>query len=154
MRTAAADRWRFDRKVVWSPTCLWWVGAIADDGYGRSATGTGRVMSAHRWLWEQDVGPLPATEVSQVAAAHQCPGRRSAGRPDTRPALPAARQVQPAGSGAHACRIDCASDAEGADFSAHPGRSGTGWVRPTATSSTRRGKLDGDSGCPARRICR
>ncbi len=48
MRTAAADRWRFDRKVVWSPTCLWWVGAIGDDGYGRFAAGTGRVMSAHR----------------------------------------------------------------------------------------------------------
>ena len=60
MRTAAADRWRFDRKVVWSPTCLWWVGAIADDGYGRFAAGTGQVMSAHRWLWEQDVGPLPS----------------------------------------------------------------------------------------------
>jgi hypothetical protein len=35
MRKAVVDRWRFDRKVVWSPTCLWWVGAIADDGYGR-----------------------------------------------------------------------------------------------------------------------
>jgi len=58
MRAAVVDRWRFDRKVVWSPTCLWWVGAIGDDGYGRFATGTGRVSSAHRWLWEQDVGPL------------------------------------------------------------------------------------------------
>jgi len=82
MRTAAADRWRFDRKVVWSPTCLWWVGAIADEGYGRSATGTGRVMSAHRWLWEQDVGPLPAgvrlrhccDETSCVRLAHLIPG--------------------------------------------------------------------------------
>ncbi len=42
MRAAVVDRWRFDRKVVWSPTCLWWVGAIGDDGYGRFATGTGR----------------------------------------------------------------------------------------------------------------
>ncbi len=82
MRTAAADRWRFDRKVVWSPTCLWWVGAIADDGYGRFATGTGQVMSAHRWLWEQDVGPLPAgvrlrhccDETSCVRLAHLLPG--------------------------------------------------------------------------------
>ncbi len=82
MRTAVADRWRFDRKVVWSPTCLWWVGAIADDGYGRFATGTGRVMSAHRWLWEQDVGPLPAgvrlrhccDETSCVRLAHLIPG--------------------------------------------------------------------------------
>jgi hypothetical protein len=36
MRKAAANRWRFDRKVVWSPTCLWWVGAIGDDGYAGS----------------------------------------------------------------------------------------------------------------------
>jgi len=76
------DRWRFDRKVVWSPTCLWWVGAIGDDGYGRFAAGTGRVMSAHRWLWEQDVGPLPAgvrlrhccDETSCVRLAHLIPG--------------------------------------------------------------------------------
>ncbi len=61
MRAAVVDRWRFDRKVLWSPTCLWWVGAIGDDGYGRFAAGTGRVMSAHRWLWEQDVGPLRLT---------------------------------------------------------------------------------------------
>ncbi len=82
MRTAVVDRWRFDRKVVWSPTCLWWVGAIADDGYGRFATGTGQVMSAHRWLWEQDVGPLPAgvrlrhccDETSWVRLAHLLPG--------------------------------------------------------------------------------
>ncbi len=46
MRTAVADRWRFDRKVVWSPTCLWWVGAIANDGYGRFATaGCGNTTS-------------------------------------------------------------------------------------------------------------
>ncbi len=82
MRKAVADRWRFDRKVVRSPTCLWWVGAISDDGYGRFATGTGRVMSAHRWLWEQDVGPLPAgvrlrhccDETSCVRLAHLIPG--------------------------------------------------------------------------------
>ena len=82
MRAAVADRWRFDRKVVWSPTCLWWVGAIGDDGYGRFATGTGRVMAAHRWLWEQDVGPLPTgvrlrhccDETSCVRLAHLIPG--------------------------------------------------------------------------------
>ena len=69
-------------QVVWSPTCLWWVGAIADDGYGRFAAGTGRVMSAHRWLWEQGVGPLPAglrlrhscDETSCVRLAHLMPG--------------------------------------------------------------------------------
>ena len=82
MRAAVVDRWRFDRKVVWSPTCLWWVGAIADDGYGRFAAGNGQVMSAHRWLWEQDVGPLPAgvrlrhccDETSCVRLAHLLPG--------------------------------------------------------------------------------
>jgi len=56
--------------------------AIADDGYGRFATGNGQVMSAHRWLWEQDVGPLPAgvrlrhccDETSCVRLAHLLPG--------------------------------------------------------------------------------
>jgi len=41
------------------PGCHFWVGAIADDGYGRIAVGGGRVVRAHRWAWEQAYGPVP-----------------------------------------------------------------------------------------------
>jgi len=41
------------------PGCHFWVGGIADDGYGRIAVGGGRVVRAHRWAWEQAYGPVP-----------------------------------------------------------------------------------------------
>lgn len=50
---------RFAAKVVRTPSCHFWVGAIADDGYGRFAVGGGRVVRAHRWAWEQVYGPVP-----------------------------------------------------------------------------------------------
>ncbi len=39
---------RFAAKVVCTLGCHFWVGAIADDGYGRFAVGGGRVVRAHR----------------------------------------------------------------------------------------------------------
>ncbi len=50
---------RFAAKVVCTPGCHFWVGAIADDGYGRFAVSGGRVVGAHRWAWEQAYGPVP-----------------------------------------------------------------------------------------------
>ncbi|HEX3540523.1 MAG TPA: HNH endonuclease signature motif containing protein [Acidimicrobiales bacterium] len=51
---------RFSTKVVAVPDgCRFWVGAIADDGYGRWTTDDDRTVSAHRWLWEQLHGPVP-----------------------------------------------------------------------------------------------
>jgi len=50
---------RFAAKVVCTPGCHFWVGAIAGDGYGRFAVSGGRVVRAHRWAWEQAYGPVP-----------------------------------------------------------------------------------------------
>ncbi len=50
---------RFAAKVVRPLGCHFWVGGIADDGYGRFAVGGGRVVRAHRWAWEQAYGPVP-----------------------------------------------------------------------------------------------
>lgn len=57
--TAAKLSARFAAKVVRTPGCHFWVGAIADDGYGRFAVGGGRVVRAHRWAWEQAYGAVP-----------------------------------------------------------------------------------------------
>lgn len=50
---------RFAAKVVRTLGCHFWVGRIADDGYGRFAVGGGRVVRAQRWAWEQAYGPVP-----------------------------------------------------------------------------------------------
>ena len=66
-------RRRFDRKVVWTPDCWWWIGAIGDDGYGRFAIGPGQVVRAHRWLWSQDVGPLhPSVPLRHLCDEANC----------------------------------------------------------------------------------
>src|SRR3954468_8900869 len=66
-------RRRFDRKVVWTPDCWWWIGAIGDDGYGRVAIGPGQVVRAHRWLWSQDVGPLhPSVPLRHLCDEANC----------------------------------------------------------------------------------
>jgi hypothetical protein len=52
---------RFLAKVIAVPHgCHYWIGAIADDGYGRWTSADGRTVTPHRWLWEQIVGPIPA----------------------------------------------------------------------------------------------
>jgi hypothetical protein len=52
---------RFLDKVVAVPGwCDFWVGAIADDGYGRWTADDGHTVAPHRWLWEQLHGPIPA----------------------------------------------------------------------------------------------
>jgi len=50
---------RFAAKVVCTLGCHFWVGAIADDGYGRIVVGGGRVVRAHRWAWVQAYWPVP-----------------------------------------------------------------------------------------------
>ena len=50
---------RFAAKVVHTLGCHFWVGGIADVGYGRFAVGGGRVVPARWWAWEQAYGPVP-----------------------------------------------------------------------------------------------
>lgn len=46
---------RFWGKVVKTPDCHFWVGAVSDDGYGRFHV-EGRAVRPHRWLLEQSGG--------------------------------------------------------------------------------------------------
>lgn len=80
-----ADRLRFEAKVIRTPGCAWWRGALGEDGYGRFAIGAGpaaRTVTAHRWVWEHDLGPLPChrqlrhscDETNCVRLDHLLPG--------------------------------------------------------------------------------
>lgn len=70
-RGLCQDRLRFEAKVVRTPSCAWWKGALGEDGYGRYAIGAGpaaRTVSAHRWLWEHELGRL----ADNVMLRHCC----------------------------------------------------------------------------------
>lgn len=63
-RTGELGRYRGDgtasfwRKVDKTPTCWLWTGTSADGRYGRFHL-LGRNYQAHRWAYEQLVGPIP-----------------------------------------------------------------------------------------------
>ena len=70
----SATTWaRFTAKVVITPGCHYWIGAIADDGYGRF-TAAGRTVRAFRFLWTAHHGPLPPNTVvmHQVCDESSC----------------------------------------------------------------------------------
>lgn len=52
------DVQRFWAKVTKTETCWLWTGSLTHDGYGRFRLPTGHVL-AHRWSYEQLVGPIP-----------------------------------------------------------------------------------------------
>ncbi len=59
---------RYHAKVVCTPICDYWVGAIADDGYGRWDLGDGgHIVRPHRWLLETSHGPI-----GSLLACHTC----------------------------------------------------------------------------------
>ena len=87
------DRRRFKTKVLRGPACAWWLGALGEDGYGRFACRSGstvRVGSAHRWVWEHDLGRLPdgvllrhsCDETNCVRLDHLIPGEHPANMAD------------------------------------------------------------------------
>lgn len=58
--------------VVCENGCWEWVGTLSDDGYGcvwdKSA---GKVVKAHKWIWEQENGPVPdGLELDHVACSN------------------------------------------------------------------------------------
>lgn len=59
---------RYWAKVVATPGCAFWVGALSDGGYGRWDAGGDHIVSAHKALWEDVHGPLPAG----VILLHAC----------------------------------------------------------------------------------
>lgn len=72
---------RFWAKVHKTETCWLWTGCISTHGYGLFSTGgTPKLMSAHRWVYQQHVGPIPAGRQLDHRchnAAPECPGGRS-----------------------------------------------------------------------------
>lgn len=51
---------RFCDKVVFAPSgCVEWTAARTYNGYGRFTLGHGRSVPAHRFAYEQFVGPVP-----------------------------------------------------------------------------------------------
>jgi hypothetical protein len=51
--------------------CLLWTGAIDSNGYGTFRSPEGKVVKAHRWIYERAVGPIPAGLVGD----HECHNR-------------------------------------------------------------------------------
>jgi len=56
---------RFSTKVVQTPACWFWVGAIADDGYGRFHADEGRIVRVSRYVLAACTGPLPHDLVAE-----------------------------------------------------------------------------------------
>ena len=73
-----AKTWaRCTAKIVPTPGCHFWVGAVADDG-DRRCTVNGGAVRAARFLWTTYHGPLPPQEV----VMHQSCDQPSCTRPD------------------------------------------------------------------------
>lgn len=53
-----ADLVRFESKVIRTDGCHHWIGGLDIGGYGRFSIGRDHVP-AHRWAYEQRVGPIP-----------------------------------------------------------------------------------------------
>jgi hypothetical protein len=49
---------RFWSHVEKTDTCLLWTGCKTSNGYGRFKV-DGKTVVAHKWLWEQENGPVP-----------------------------------------------------------------------------------------------
>lgn len=66
-RPPVAEHLRFARKVLPTGGCYYWLGAVADDGYGRFTVRRGGAwvtVRAHRWAYEFAAGrPVPADRV-------------------------------------------------------------------------------------------
>lgn len=50
---------RFFEKTTEAGDCLIWTGSLTHNGYGQLRA-EGRMIRAHRWIWEQAHGPIPA----------------------------------------------------------------------------------------------
>lgn len=67
---------RFSTKVVQTPACWFWVGAIADDGYGRFHADEGRIVRVSRCVLAACTGPLPHDLVAEHRVCDEPLGTR------------------------------------------------------------------------------
>lgn len=72
---------RFARYVDTSGECHLWTGALTSSGYGKFYADR-RTVTAHRWLWEQERGPVPD---GQVLDHYRCSTRRCVNLDHCRP---------------------------------------------------------------------
>jgi hypothetical protein len=64
---------RFWEKVVKTDTCWLWTGHIDGGGYGRFRPRASRSPFAHRWAYEEVVGPVPeGLELDHVCRVRHC----------------------------------------------------------------------------------
>ncbi len=64
---------RFWSKVQKTDTCWLWTAALNGDGYGRFGGGDRKVYQAHRWIYEQEVGPIPpGLTIDHLCRVHAC----------------------------------------------------------------------------------
>lgn len=68
------DTARFWSYVDKTESCWLWTGALTHDGYGRFRTGHEHCM-AHRWIYEQEIGPIPDGLVLDHVRARGCTHR-------------------------------------------------------------------------------
>lgn len=63
---------RFWSKVDASGDCWLWLGSITANGYGQTSVG-GRRQAAHRYAYEQTVGPIPnGLQLDHLCRVHAC----------------------------------------------------------------------------------
>ena len=57
--------------------CLEWTGATSWDGYGCLSAGKGKVVRAHRWVWESVHGAIPKKpRPHTLFVMHKCDNRK------------------------------------------------------------------------------
>ena len=63
---------RFFEKVDASGDCWEWTASFGRDGYGQFGV-DGKVVKAHRWVWEHLVGPIPnGLEIDHLCRKPRC----------------------------------------------------------------------------------
>lgn len=99
-------RIRFWTKVNYDGDCWLWTGARTAGGYGQFKVSPGQApVMAHRWAYEDTVGPIPAgLEIDHLCNVILCV------RPDhLEPATPRANKIRSSGfSGKNARKTHCA----------------------------------------------
>lgn len=74
MARSAMDRFLEKTEFSFDTGCVLWTAALDESGYG-SFRADGRSVRAHRWIWEQLHGPVPARMDLDHVRARGCTNR-------------------------------------------------------------------------------
>jgi hypothetical protein len=68
----ATHRERFDASIEFTETCWLWQRSRTQNGYGLFSV-HGKRCLAHRWLYEQTIGPIPeGLEIDHLCRVRHC----------------------------------------------------------------------------------